>query len=418
MIEVGTDLLKKYREVRQQSLHLCEPLKAEDYVVQPIVDVSPPKWHLAHTTWFFEEFVLNLYKKGYKILDPDYAYMFNSYYNNVGDRVLRPNRGFMTRPTTDQIFEYRKYVDEHMMELLEEDLDPELAATVELGLNHEQQHQELLVTDLKYILGNNPLFPVYDRDPKVVDWTGETGSENYVTIEEGTYQIGYDGNGFHFDNEKGVHKVFLHSFEILDRLITNGDYLEFIESGAYDNFNLWLSEGWDWVQSLETKAPFYWHQFEGKWHYYTLQGFQEVDPAQPLTHISYYEAEAFARWKNRRLPTEFEWEAASNSILQGNSDSGNFVDDQFYRTIPRKGNSNQMMGDVWEWTSSSYSAYPYFKTVEGAIGEYNGKFMVNQMVLRGGSCATPRNHIRNTYRNFWHPHLRWQFTGLRLAQNI
>ncbi len=419
MIEIDNDLKTRFLSVREQSLKLCAPLKPEDYVVQPVVDVSPPKWHLAHTTWFFEQFVLVPHCQGYAIYDEDYAFMFNSYYESVGKRVLRADRGNMTRPSTADIKSYRHYVDEHMAEFLSKnEIGADLAKVLELGLQHEQQHQELLVTDIKYILGHNPLFPVYDKIPYDQPDKAFEAKPNVVDVEEGIYEVGYDGNDFHFDNEEGLHKVFLHAYQIQDRLVTNKEFLEFMRDGGYEQFSFWLSEGWEWAKGLETKAPMYWHNLDGVWHRFTMNGLREVNPQDPVTHLSYFEADAFARWKGMRLPTEFEWEVAAKSALYVNKEAGNFVENEMYDTVYGDPSSNQMFGDAWEWTASAYLPYPNFKTVEGAIGEYNGKFMINQMVLRGGSCATPRNHIRSTYRNFWHPHLRWQFNGFRLAQNI
>ena len=412
-------LVKRFRIIREQSINLCKPLRTEDFVVQPIVDVSPPKWHLAHTTWFFEALVLEANMKNYKVFDDDYGYMFNSYYESVGERVLRPNRGFMTRPTIDEVMKYRHFVDEQM-EAFFLTINPEqkrILDVIEIGLHHEQQHQELLLTDIKYILGHNPLFPAYkyqDDEPNIK----EIPEPNFLQVEEDTYEIGHKSDSFCYDNELGKHKVFLHSFGIMDRLITNGEYLEFIESGGYNQFKWWYSEGWDWVQNNDISGPHYWHRIEGVWHNYTLSGLRKVNPSEPVTHINQYEADAFARWKGLRLPTEFEWEVACRVHNPDVDASCNFVEDEHYGPVSQKSGNLQFFGDCWEWTNSAYLPYPYFKTDEGALGEYNGKFMINQMVLRGGSCATPRDHIRPTYRNFFHPHLRWQFTGIRLAKYL
>ena len=388
-------MIDRYRAIRKGTEKLCEPLEIEDYSAQPVIDVSPPKWHLGHTTWFFETFVLKEYKKDYPLFDKDFNYLFNSYYNNIGTRVLRPNRGDLTRPTVARVLAYRAHVDKHMEEFLETaEPDDTLRDTIELGLQHEQQHQELLLTDIKYILGRNPLFPVYDplfqhTKPKGYTAVEETSA---IQIAEGVYEIGYEGRDFCFDNEKGRHKVFLQAYEIDRHLTTNGAYLEFIEAGGYRDFNHWLSEGWDWLRDQEVAAPEYWHCIDKEWHVYTLSGgLQKLDLTAPVTHISYYEADAFARWKGVHLPTEFEWEAASDKIRYG---------------------------ERWEWTGSAYLPYPYYKKAAGAIGEYNGKFMVNQMVLRGASVASAENHCRPTYRNFFHPYLRWQFTGIRLAKHL
>lgn len=414
---VSEDLIAKFIRVRKITEELCKPLRIEDYVVQPVVDVSPPKWHLAHTTWFFEELVLNKYKNDYRVFDKDYGYLFNSYYESVGERVLRPNRGFLTRPTVEEIFAFRKYVDDQMLEFFSgKKFDNAVHMLIELGLNHEQQHQELLITDLKYVLGHNPLFPVYkenNKDDKPYANIGYT----YLEVAEGIYDIGYRGTDFCYDNELGRHKVYLHAFKAMDRLVTNGEYLGFIEDGGYQDFRWWFSEAWDWVNQLETKAPMYWHNIEGNWHNYTLSGLRVVDSDEPVTHVSMFEAEAFAQWKGKRLLTEFEWEALANKYTKTVTDMG-FADRQAFHPGVRSGGSNQLLGETWEWTNSAYLPYPFYRKAEGTVGEYNGKFMINQMVLRGGSCATSKDHIRLTYRNFFHPHLRWQFTGIRLAENM
>ena len=412
-------LHEKYKRVRSQSVNLCKPLKAEDYVVQPIVDVSPPKWHLGHTTWFFEALVLEQYSKSYKIFDADYGYMFNSYYESVGERVLRPNRGFMTRPTIEDVMNYRGYVDEQMEAffLTIDDGQTRILDVLEIGLNHEQQHQELLITDVKYILGHNPLFPAYKYEEQVISGH-PLGKPGFLSVNEGTYEIGHSSDNFCYDNELGRHTVYLHAFEIMDRLVTNEEYLEFIEAGGYQDFQWWYSEAWDWVKNNDIKSPHYWHKIDGVWHMYALSGLRKVNPSEPVTHINQFEADAFARWKGLRLPTEFEWEAACNIHNPNIDSSSNFVEEENFGPVSRPNNNYQFFGDCWEWTNSAYLPYPYFKTDEGALGEYNGKFMINQMVLKGGSCATPRNHIRPTYRNFFHPHLRWQFTGIRLARYI
>ncbi|MEO1049393.1 MAG: ergothioneine biosynthesis protein EgtB [Bacteroidota bacterium] len=418
MILEKTKLGEKFDAVRKQSTKLCKPLKTEDYVVQPIVDVSPPKWHLGHTTWFFECFVLAPNKANYKVYDPDFNYIFNSYYETVGERVLRPNRGFLTRPTVEEVYAYRQYVDEQMAELIDQNEVPaELATLIELGLQHEQQHQELLLYDIKYILGRNPLFPAY-LDEANIAAVSAPDDLAFLEIPEGVYSVGFEEQGFCFDNEQSRHKVYLNDYGIGNRLMTNGEFLEFMESGAYEKFNLWLSEGWDWVKNNEANSPFHWHQIDGNWYQYNLRGgLEKIDPHAPVTHVSYYEADAFARWKGLRLPTEFEWEVAFSHYPQ-QTDSANFVESEKYAPMPQVAGSNQFYGDSWEWTSSAYSPYPGYNPPGGAIGEYNGKFMINQMVLKGGSCATPKDHIRPTYRNFFHPHLRWFFTGIRLAKSI
>lgn len=378
----------QYTTVRQHTEKICKNLQAEDFVLQPALFVSPPKWHLAHTTWFFEEFVLKKHLEGYSLFNEDFGFLFNSYYNNVGKRVLRADRGNMSRPATSMVMEYRKYVDQNMQRLFKEKGDnEEIMSTVQLGLNHEQQHQELLLTDIKYILGHNPLLPAYDEQ---VVWENEQEEETgFIAQEGGIYEIGFKGNGFSFDNEHGGHKVYIDDFEISSTLVTNKEYLEFIEAGGYSNFNYWLDEGWSWVNQNKIYAPLYWYNIDGVWHHYTLSGFKKVNPDAVLTHISFYEATAFAEWKKMRLPTEFEWEIASHKFNWGKR---------------------------WEWTHSAYLPYPRFRKPEGAIGEYNGKFMINQMVLRGASCATPKGHSRHTYRNFFHPDERWQFNGIRLVK--
>lgn len=405
-----SSLLDRYQQVRSQSHRLCEPLEIEDYVAQPITDVSPPKWHLAHTTWFFENFILVPNKLDYKVFHPEYCYLFNSYYVSVGARWMRAERGSLTRPTVKDIYAYRKYVDEAMVQFLQNEPGLEVEKVFELGLQHEQQHQELLLYDIKYILGQNPLFPEYVSAERSAGHTGPLESK-WLQVDEGLYDIGYAGEGFHFDNEESSHQVYLESLEVSSQLVTNGDFLEFIQSGGYHETTLWLSEGWDWVVREEVGSPLYWIKQDGGWFYYTLNGLHPLDLDEPVSHVSFYEADAYARWKGLRLPTEFEWEVACN---QYGTSKGNFVENAKYRPISSQEPS--FLGNLWEWTSSAYRPYPRYKAPEGAIGEYNGKFMINQMVLRGGSYATPADHIRPTYRNFFHPHLQWLFSGIRLAR--
>jgi ergothioneine biosynthesis protein EgtB len=415
-----TTYLKNYMRIRNQTIDICKPLAVEDFVAQPVVDVSPPKWHLGHTTWFFEALILENYEDNYKEYDQCYGYLFNSYYNTVGDRVQRPNRGHMTRPTVEEIIHYREFVDERLIQFVENNadkIDNNLSYILELGLQHEQQHQELLITDLKYILGLNPIFPAY-REFVEDDQDVNQLNDGYVVIEHGIYEIGYTGKEFCFDNELSRHKVYLNPFQFMDRLVTNEEYLEFIEDGGYSRFNFWLSEGWDWVKNHDIHAPLYWHKIDHKWYQYTLSGLEEIKLDDPVTHVSYFESDAYASWKDKRLLTEAEWEVASQIHEPSPHIGSNFVEQENFRPLSGKDQNLQLMGDVWEWTASAYLPYPNFKKSEGAIGEYNGKFMVNQMVLRGGSCATPGDHIRNSYRNFFHPHLRWQFTGIRLAESI
>jgi ergothioneine biosynthesis protein EgtB len=386
------NLSEQYKNVRAYTEKICKPLQTEDYVVQPVVDVSPPKWHIGHVTWFFETFILKPYLENYKEFDPDYNFVFNSYYETVGARVIRTDRGNLSRPTVADIYKYRKYVDDAMSDFLQDSLSKEIEEIVVLGFNHEQQHQELLMTDIKYILGNNPLFPPYDdsSDSKATNNNNFDSADNdFIKIEKGIYEVGYRGEGFCFDNELKRHAVFLNDFSIAKNPVTNGAYLEFINAGGYKNFNFWHSDGWEWVKINQIKAPLYWHFIEGKWYNYTLQGLQLIDMNEPVCHVSFYEAAAYASWKQMRLPTEFEWEAAAENLNWGRR---------------------------WEWTESAYLPYPGFSKAPGAIGEYNGKFMVNQMVLRGASDVTPAGHSRITYRNFFQPNLRWQYTGIRLAQ--
>lgn len=404
--------------MRHQSEHLCQPLEKEDYVVQPIVDVSPPKWHLGHTTWFFEQMILSEFANDYKAFHPEFNFIFNSYYETVGKRVLRTNRGNLTRPSTDQVYAYRKYVNEQFIEFLDqqESLSEQLAQLIELGLQHEQQHQELLTYDIKYILGGNPLFPIYYKS-LTLSKTDKSRPMGFLKIPEGNYSIGYDGDQFSFDNEHGQHKVFLHAFDIADRLVTNEEYLAFIEEGGYQDFRHWYMEGFEWVKANQEKSPYHWHNVNGEWHQFTFGGLQKLDLSAPVTHISQFEAAAFASWKGMRLPTEFEWEVACQLHEPAPTTQSNFVESETMAPLAAGPGHYQFFGDCWEWTNSAYLPYPYYKKDEGAIGEYNGKFMINQMVLRGGSFATPKNHIRTTYRNFFHPHLKWHFTGIRLAKH-
>jgi len=383
-----TDLRQYFKEVRAATEELCAPLETEDYIPQPVADVSPPKWNIAHTTWFFEEMILKRFAENYRVFDANFGFLFNSYYNTVGERTRRDNRGDLSRPTVAEVFAYRKHVDTAMNALLGRDLTDEIKDLVVLGLNHEQQHQELFLTDFKFILSRNPLFPVY-RENFALEEKCESKTGDLVEINEGIYEIGFAGDGFCFDNELGRHKVFLHDFAISRNTVTNAEFIEFIEDGGYENFNLWHSEGWDWVNQNAVNAPLYWINRDGEWLNFTLSGLRPIRPDAPVCHVSYYEAAAFAEWKGRRLPTEFEWETAAEKFD---------------------------FGRRWEWTNSAYLAYPNFTKAAGAVGEYNGKFMINQMVLRGASVATPAGHSRRTYRNFFHPPLRWQFTGIRLAE--
>lgn len=377
----------RYLEVRKRTEALCAPLQTEDYVPQPVVDVSPPKWHLGHTTWFFEEFVLSKVA-GYSRFNTEFAYVFNSYYESLGARVIRTNRGNLSRPTVDEVYAYRRHVDNNMAKWLDShELTPEEMHVLQVGLNHEQQHQELLLTDIKYILGHNPLFPAYG-DYK--EHEGSIEHVDYKAIPSGTYPIGHTGDGFCFDNELNRHRVYLEGFSIAAQLVSNKEYMDFIQDGGYSDFHFWHAEGWDWILQNQVEAPLYWHKVDGHWMHYTLQGLQLIDPNLPVSHISWYEAAAFAAWKGERLPTEFEWEVAAPHI---------------------------QYGERWEWTNSAYLPYPGYKKASGALGEYNGKFMINQMVLRGGSVASAPGHLRPTYRNFFHPNLQWQYSGIRLVKH-
>jgi ergothioneine biosynthesis protein EgtB len=413
------DFIEQYQRVRRFTEQLCEPLVTEDYGIQSMPDVSPTKWHLAHVSWFFETFLLFPAVPGYQSLHPQYAYLFNSYYNSLGERHCRPKRGLISRPTVQETYAYRRYVDEHVLELLEtldEHRLAELAPIFTLGLHHEQQHQELIVTDIKHVLSCNPLNPVYRAQAPVQG--SSVPSIEWVAVPEGVYWIGHEGEGFAFDNEGPRHQQFVQPFRLASRLVTNGDYLEFMEAGGYENPLLWLSEGWATVRAEEWKAPLYWEQRDGRWWMMTLSGLREVNKAEPVCHVSYFEADAYARWADARLPTEAEWEVAA----RGMPIAGNFVESGRYHPAPVEdstpGKLAQLYGDVWEWTQSSYAPYPNFKPGPGAVGEYNGKFMCNQYVLRGGSCATSLSHIRPTYRNFFPANAQWQFMGIRLAKGV
>ncbi|MFT7350321.1 MAG: ergothioneine biosynthesis protein EgtB [Flavobacterium sp.] len=380
------ELLTKFKETRHYSELLCKPLQIEDYSVQPNENVSPPKWHLAHSTWFFEQFILVAFDTKYEVYNDDFAFLFNSYYNNAGKRVLRPNRGLMTRPIVSQVLEYRHFVTDKIIALAEKNPSEEILNLIEIGINHEQQHQELLSYDIKFILGNQPTFPEYQTDLLLKQ---ETQNLNFVSLFEGVYEIGHKYKEFCFDNELGVHKTYIQNTQISNKLVTNGEFVEFMDNGGYEDFNLWHAEGWDFINSNNIKAPLYWYKINNEWFYYNYKGLEKVNPDLPVIHCSYFEAYAFAEWKGMRLPTEFEWEIAADNLNYG---------------------------QLWEWTSSAYLPYPNFEKADGALGEYNGKFMVNQHVLRGKSIATPKNHARKTYRNFFPTNTRWIFCGIRLAK--
>lgn len=381
-----TSLMERYFAVRKYSEFICEPLVVEDYVVQPIPDVSPPKWHLAHTTWFFEELILSKHLRNYQRFHPRYSFLFNSYYEGVGDRILRTDRGNMSRPTVDEIHQYRAHVDENMIQLLS-DLPEEAGYLMEVGINHEQQHQELLYTDIKFILGHNPLYPIYHVDFQETPQTER--DHDFIHVPGGEYSIGNSGHSFCYDHEQPLHSVLLKDFSIRKSLVTNADYFEFIHAGGYQRYDYWHSDGWTWVKEKQISKPMYWLYVQGSWYRYAFSGLERVNPDEPVTHISFYEAAAFAEWKGMRLPTEFEWEAAAPFINWGLR---------------------------WEYTNSAYLPYPGYRKPEGIIGEYNGKFMINTMVLRGASVVTPANHSRLTYRNFFSPNLQWQFNGIRLCK--
>jgi ergothioneine biosynthesis protein EgtB len=414
------NFIERYQTVRRFSEQLCEPLVTEDYVIQSMPDTSPTKWHLAHVTWFWETFLLAQEVPNYQSLHPDYAYLFNSYYNSLGARHSRPKRGLISRPTVQQTYDYRRYVDEQVLTLLEK-LDEEriaqLMPILTLGLNHEQQHQELILTDIKHVLAANILHPMY-KERSIASGL-QVPALQWISFPEGIQEIGHEGEGFFFDNEEPRHRQFLEAFQLGSRLVTNGEYLAFIKDGGYKNPLLWLSDGWNTVQQEEWEAPMYWEQHDGQWEMMTLNGFRKVEESEPVCHVSYYEADAYARWADARLATEAEWEVAARTVPV----KGNFVESGLYHPAslsesPSDGKLAQMYGDVWEWTQSAYLPYPGYKPASGAVGEYNGKFMCNQFVLRGGSCATAESHIRSTYRNFFPPNARWQFMGVRLAKEV
>ncbi len=405
----GNRLAARFRAVRETSEALARPLEPEDTVVQSMPDVSPTKWHLAHVTWFFEEFVLTHFEPAYRRFNERYDFLFNSYYYTVGTMHARPRRGLLTRPTLEEVLGFRAAVDDAVVDLLErEPGNAELAFRVELGLHHEQQHQELLLADIKHVLFQNPLLPAYDAS-LAVPASVPASPLDFVNGPTGITQAGFEGEGFHFDNETPRHDTLLSPHAIATRLVTNGEYREFVRDGGYANSALWLSDGWSTVQQQQWQRPLYWSEdLDGE---FTLGGRRDLDVDAPVSHVSYYEADAFARWAGARLPTEFEWEAAAAAAPV----DGNLFDAGYLH--PAASTASQLFGDVWEWTSSSYAPYPGFSPLDGSLGEYNGKFMCNQMSVRGGSCLTSKNHIRPTYRSFFYPHQRWQMLGLRLAKD-
>jgi ergothioneine biosynthesis protein EgtB len=410
----GETLASAYLRVRTLTLAICEPLQPEDHVVQSMPDTSPAKWHLAHTSWFFEEFVLKAHVPGYRPFDPTYHFLFNSYYQSVGPMHDRPARGLLSRPTVADIHRYRAHVDEHMHALLARSPDGTAQSVTTLGLNHEQQHQELMFTDLKHMFSVNPLRPAYRVRPSRS--AGESmGALRFQSFDGGLEEIGHRGDGFCFDNETPRHRVWLEPFALADRLTTNGDYLEFVRDGGYERPDLWLSDGWSTVQKEGWQRPLYWSpDLDAE---FSLYGTIPLDPSAPVSHLSFFEADAYARWAGARLPTEAEWEVAATGIaIEGNL----LESDQLHpkQSGLKPSALTQMYGDVWEWTASAYQPYPRYRPLAGALGEYNGKFMCSQLVLRGGSCVTPHDHVRPTYRNFFYPQARWQFTGLRLARDL
>jgi ergothioneine biosynthesis protein EgtB len=400
-------LQRRFGQVRARSLHLAEPLSNEDCCAQSMPDASPVKWHLAHTTWFFETFILEPREEGFAPFHPAFRVLFNSYYNGVGAKHPRPQRGLLTRPSLYDVKAYRADVDRRMTLLLGSAVDEALAATVELGLQHEQQHQELMLTDVKHLLSCNPLYPAYAHDP--LPDAAPAPALEWLDFDGGLAEIGYNGRGFCFDNELPRHRTYVAPFALASRLVTNGDYLAFIEAGGYRDPALWLAEGWDKVSSGEIAHPLYWFEDDGGWHEFTLHGARPLDLERPVTHVSLYEADAYARWAGARLPLESEWEFAARQATLGGAPA--------HHPAAASGHGlQQMFGACWQWTSSSYAPYPGFAPAPGAIGEYNGKFMINQYVLRGSSCATPDGHARASYRNFFPTGARWQFTGIRLAR--
>ena len=416
-IRASTSLIERFRSVRMQTMALCTPLETEDYVVSSMVDVSPTKWHLAHTTWFFETFIVKPYLPSYQALDSRYAFLFNSYYEQAGERHCRSLRGLATRPTVAQVFSYRMYVDEAieiLCEMLDDDVQHPAWRRLEMGLHHEQQHQELLLTDIKHVLWTNPLRPVY-RNDTVTFPESAFKRQRWERIEEGLYTIGSSNDQFTFDNERPGHKTYVQAAKLAQSLVTNAEYEAFIADGGYQTPGLWLSDGWKMVQSEQLRAPLYWKQYDGQWHEFTLRGEMPVVSSMPVCHISYYEADAFARWAGYRLPTEAEWEIIAT---RHSSQQETIKQISFHPSAACGGNNfQQFFGQVWQWTQSPYTAYPGFYPSCDVLGEYNGKFMCDQWVLRGSSCLTPPDHTRTTYRNFFPSDARWQFTGLRLASD-
>jgi len=414
MNDTRAHLLEAYRSVRRMTESLCDPLETEDFVIQSMPEASPTKWHLAHTSWFFETFVLEPGARDYRSLDQRFRYLFNSYYYGVGPMHLRPERGLISRPTVEEVYAYRRHVDQAMETFLQ-DADAatfqRLSPVITLGINHCQQHQELLLTDLKHAFWKNPLLPAYRQDPARSD--SEPVPLRWLPFEEGVRTIGHAGDGFAFDNESPRHRVFLHPFKLAHRLVTNREFLAFMNAGGYERPELWLSDGWNTRIEEHWEAPLYWLKSDKGWQEFTLGGVRDLNGAEPVCHVSYYEADAYARWAEARLPTEAEWEVAAEDA----SISGGFLESGRLHPAPAREERSltQLLGETWQWTQSAYLAYPGYQPLSGALGEYNGKFMSGQMVLRGASCVTPRSHARPTYRNFFPPKTRWQFVGIRLA---
>ena len=412
-------LAERYNACRRQTDALAATLTAEDQMVQSCPDASPTKWHLAHTTWFFETFILSRHLPSYRSLDPKFRDLFNSYYNAVGQQPDKALRNTFSRPTLEEVRRYRRYIDEHMLKLLKVDARAEAVAQLtELGINHEQQHQELLVTDIKHAFWTNPLRPAY-RQPAPGSPVASAPAQKAQVHPEGLREVGAGPGSFHFDNEAPRHKIFVPAFRFASRPATCGEYIAFIDDRGYERPELWLSDGWKAVQAHRWTAPLYWEKDGSDWMQFTCYGMRKVSEAEPVCHVSYYEADAFARWAGARLPTEFEWEIAAEQVpVEGNlAESATFHPKVATANDAEADAPLQVFGDVWEWTASAYLPYPGFKPAPGALGEYNGKFMSNQMVLRGGSCVTPRSHIRASYRNFFPPETRWQFSGIRLADD-
>lgn len=413
-MDSATSLQEFYQSVRHQTLRLTENLSAEDMVVQSMPDASPGKWHLGHTTWFFEEFILDKYREGYERFDEAYQFLFNSYYDSVGDRHPRPRRGLLTRPNLSGVLHYRHYVDSYIQKMIEQQWES-IADLVVTGLHHEMQHQELLLTDILHAFSFNSLYPAVCSTGEAPSAANKPGAMTFDAWEGGLVETGAREEGFSYDCERPRHQVYLQPYRLARRPVTNGEWLDFIKDGGYDNSMLWLSDGWETCQRNAWRAPLYWQKKDGQWHQYGLDGLQTLNFAAPVCHISYYEADAYARWAGKRLPSEHEWEHSAAGL----DIEGNFSENASWRPQPAPPGERpvQLYGDVWEWTRSPYMAYPDFKPESGPLQEYNGKFMANQFVLRGGSCVTPRKQMRATYRNFFFPHQRWQFSGLRLAED-